>query len=65
LKIVSVIAFLVLSMFLVAPAFAYTGSADFPELFKYSAQKNANLETALQSISYSFNPSSSDSNQKR
>jgi len=52
-------------MFLVAPAFAYTGSADFPELFKYSAQKNANLETALQSISYSFNPSSSDSNQKR
>ena len=55
MKIVSVIAFLVLSMFLVAPAFAYTGSADFPELFKYSAQKNANLETALQSISYSFN----------
>lgn len=53
-----VVAFLVLSMFLVAPAFAYTGSADFPELFKYSAQKNANLETALLSISSSFKDSS-------
>lgn len=41
-------------MLLVAPAIAYTGSVDYPELFKYSDQKNANLETALQSISSSF-----------
>jgi predicted chitinase len=58
LKRMSVIASLFLSMFLVAPAFAYTGSADFPELFKYSDQKNANLETALLSISSSFKDSS-------
>ncbi len=38
--------------------FAYTGSADFPELFKYSNQKNANLETALLSISQSFKDNS-------
>jgi len=55
MKRMSVIAFLFWSMFLVAPAFAYTGSADFPDLFKYSDQKNTNLETALQSISSSFN----------
>ncbi|MCX6680767.1 MAG: hypothetical protein NTX42_10460 [Methanothrix sp.] len=54
----SVIAFLFLSMLLVAPVFAYTGSADFPELFKYSDQKNANLETALLSISSSFKDNS-------
>lgn len=39
-------------------AFGYTGSADFPELFKYDDQKNANLETALLSISRSFNDNS-------
>ena len=37
---------------------AYTGSADFPELFKYSDQKNTNLETALLSISTSFKDNS-------
>jgi tetratricopeptide (TPR) repeat protein len=34
---------------------AYSGKVDFPELFKYNDQKNTNLETALQSISSSFN----------
>jgi hypothetical protein len=36
-------------------AFAYSGNADFPDLFKYDNQKNTNLETALQLISSSFN----------
>ena len=39
-------------------AVTYTGSIDFPELFEYSNQKNANLETALRSISRSFNDNS-------
>ena len=55
MKRVLVIASLFLSLLLVAPAFAYTGSVDFPELFKYSDQKDANLETALHSISSSLN----------
>lgn len=39
-------------------ALAYAGSVDFPELFKYSDQKNGNLETALLSISQSFKDNS-------
>ena len=39
-------------------AVAYTGSVDFPELFKFSNQKNVNLETALLSISHSFKDNS-------
>jgi hypothetical protein len=35
-------------------ASGYTGSIDYPELFVFSSQKNANLETALLSISNSF-----------
>ena len=38
--------------------FTYTGSVDFPDLFKYNNQENANLETALISISHSFNDNS-------
>ena len=53
-----IIVFLLLNTSLVAPAFAYTGSVDFPELFKYSDQKNTNLETALFSISTSFKDNS-------
>jgi hypothetical protein len=41
-----------------APTTAYSGTVDFPELFKYSEQKNANLETALLSISHSFKDNS-------
>lgn len=39
-------------------ALAYTGSTEFPELFKYNDQKNVNLETALLSISHSFKDNS-------
>jgi len=39
-------------------ALAYSGSVDFPELFKYNAQKNVNLENALLSISISFKDNS-------
>ncbi len=39
-------------------ALGYTGSVDYPELFKYGNQKNADLETALLSISGSFNDNS-------
>lgn len=34
---------------------AYSGKIDFPELFEYNDNVNANLETALKSISSSFN----------
>jgi hypothetical protein len=43
---------------LCAPITAYSGKVEFPELFKYSEQKNANLETALLSISHSFKDNS-------
>ncbi len=36
-------------------AFAYTGSSDFPALFNHGSTSNANLQTALRSISLSFN----------
>lgn len=39
-------------------ALGYTGSVDFPELFMYDNQKNTNLETALLTISRSFNENS-------
>jgi len=48
------IASLLMSMLLTAPALAFSGSMEFPELFKYDDQKNANLETALLSILTSF-----------
>lgn len=58
MKKVLVIVFMLLNALLVASAFAYTGSVDFPDLFKYSDQKNTNLETALLSISTSFKDNS-------
>lgn len=54
MKRVLAIASLLVSMLLAVPAFAFSGSVEFPELFKYDDQKNINLETALLSISTSF-----------
>jgi hypothetical protein len=40
---------------LCSPTIAYSGEIDFPELFTYNDEMNANLETALHLISSSFN----------
>jgi hypothetical protein len=49
-----VIILIVLTM-LCTPTIAYSGKVDFPELFTYNDEMNANLEAALQLISSSFN----------
>jgi HEAT repeat protein len=53
-----IILILIVLVALCAPTTAYSGKVDFPELFKYSEQKSANLETALLSISHSFKDNS-------
>lgn len=40
---------------LCTPTIAYSGKVEYPELFTYNDEMNANLETALNLISYSFN----------